>query len=537
MRAADDRDRRPGTGEQQSAIFQATCSPIRNPLSRFLRYGNTFASFGIAGVAGRLLARSAGLREQALRWKLEHGPKFDNALATLDLDGRTARRCAGRPASSTRARSSPTSSRSRRSSWSESTAVPSRSGCGTLEPRGTIAPCRQVGHDRVRRAGPAGRRARAALAIAALVIPRLIDPTRSRRPTLRRRRPSRPASRRSRSCRSCARRPGTPIAERAGGRSARSSWSRPAGSRCSTGRSTATTAITSITGDPPYATDEVTLQPYGDGVVIGPAPGASTPGPGAGVRDADAVPPRAGGRASCRRSTAAATGSWTPSGPPPGRCRDAPRHARRSGVGHRPVEHPCEFVPERETVGRLRRAGRLAGRPRPAGASSTRRPARSRRSAARSSASADRLRRRVDPELATRSSSRTWSPASTSRSTLPPGGRPGRSALSADGRYLAVVLVEHADHRPLVRGVGARPRRRRRRGWRRSPRSAAGPLDLAWQGDVLVVRRQRRRRLRRGDRRALPLGRSSSMPSRLDVVARRRDRGGRPAHMIVAGMP
>lgn len=90
MRAETVEDRRPGNLEQHSAIFQATCSPIRNPLSRFLRYGNTFASFGIAGVLGRLLARSAGLHEQALRWKLQHGPKFQNALATLDLDGRKA---------------------------------------------------------------------------------------------------------------------------------------------------------------------------------------------------------------------------------------------------------------------------------------------------------------------------------------------------------------------------------------------------------------------------------------------------------------
>ena len=91
MRAETVEDRRPGTRDQHSAIFQATCSPIRNPLSRVMRYANTFASFGIAGVLGRLLARSAGLHEQALRWKLVQGPKFNNALATLDLDGRRAK--------------------------------------------------------------------------------------------------------------------------------------------------------------------------------------------------------------------------------------------------------------------------------------------------------------------------------------------------------------------------------------------------------------------------------------------------------------
>lgn len=76
--------------EQHSAIYQAVCSPIRNPLPRLMRYANTVASFAVAGVVGRLLARTAGLREHALRWRLAHRPIYSNAIATLDLDGRTA---------------------------------------------------------------------------------------------------------------------------------------------------------------------------------------------------------------------------------------------------------------------------------------------------------------------------------------------------------------------------------------------------------------------------------------------------------------
>jgi hypothetical protein len=75
---------------QHSAIYQAVCSPIRNPLPRMIRYANTLASFAVAGVVGRVLARSAGLREQALRWRLAHRPIYSNAIATLDLDGRHA---------------------------------------------------------------------------------------------------------------------------------------------------------------------------------------------------------------------------------------------------------------------------------------------------------------------------------------------------------------------------------------------------------------------------------------------------------------
>ena len=75
---------------QDTAIFQAVCSPVRNPLSKTMRYLNTAASFGAAGVIGRLFARAAGLANSSLRWRLEHGPIFDNALATITLDGRHA---------------------------------------------------------------------------------------------------------------------------------------------------------------------------------------------------------------------------------------------------------------------------------------------------------------------------------------------------------------------------------------------------------------------------------------------------------------
>ena len=75
---------------QRSAIYQAVCSPIRNPLPRMFRYANVVASFGVAGIVGRALATTAGLPKQRARWELSQGPLFDNAIATLDLDGRKA---------------------------------------------------------------------------------------------------------------------------------------------------------------------------------------------------------------------------------------------------------------------------------------------------------------------------------------------------------------------------------------------------------------------------------------------------------------
>jgi PhoD-like phosphatase len=74
----------------RSAIYQAVCSPVRNPLDsrerRAIKLGMTRA----AHAAARLLARSAGVPDPPIRWRIgpDDGPWFDNVLATLDIDGR-----------------------------------------------------------------------------------------------------------------------------------------------------------------------------------------------------------------------------------------------------------------------------------------------------------------------------------------------------------------------------------------------------------------------------------------------------------------
>jgi PhoD-like phosphatase len=72
-----------------SGVFQAVCSPYRNPLGsrerRVIRVGMS-RSFEIVG---RALARSAGVRRPDVRWRLVgDGPWFDNQVATLTIDGR-----------------------------------------------------------------------------------------------------------------------------------------------------------------------------------------------------------------------------------------------------------------------------------------------------------------------------------------------------------------------------------------------------------------------------------------------------------------
>lgn len=74
-----------GRPEVRSAIVQAVCSPIRNPLSRRWRFATAFLSYGVAGPVGHLVARSAKVPDAPLTWRLAEGPWFDNNLGTLTL--------------------------------------------------------------------------------------------------------------------------------------------------------------------------------------------------------------------------------------------------------------------------------------------------------------------------------------------------------------------------------------------------------------------------------------------------------------------
>lgn len=74
----------------QSAVYQAVCSPYRNPLDanerRVVRAGfsRPFAALT------RTLARLSGAPDPGIRWRLLEGPHFDNQVGTLHLDGRSA---------------------------------------------------------------------------------------------------------------------------------------------------------------------------------------------------------------------------------------------------------------------------------------------------------------------------------------------------------------------------------------------------------------------------------------------------------------
>jgi hypothetical protein len=77
----------PGGSTVRSRVWQATCSPFRNPLSTNERRG-VMVAFSRAGTAiGRVLARSAGVPPPPVRWRFQDGdPRFDNQVGTLELD-------------------------------------------------------------------------------------------------------------------------------------------------------------------------------------------------------------------------------------------------------------------------------------------------------------------------------------------------------------------------------------------------------------------------------------------------------------------
>jgi hypothetical protein len=71
-----------------SRVYQAVCSPLRNPLPGKKSRLQSVAWSATAALAARLLSRLAGVEGEDLTRRLTHdGPFFDNQVATLELDG------------------------------------------------------------------------------------------------------------------------------------------------------------------------------------------------------------------------------------------------------------------------------------------------------------------------------------------------------------------------------------------------------------------------------------------------------------------
>jgi hypothetical protein len=69
--------------ENGSRIVQAVCSPMRNPLPRFMRWFSVVMSYGPATPLGAAASHSAKVPDPPFRWRTVKGPWFDNNLALL----------------------------------------------------------------------------------------------------------------------------------------------------------------------------------------------------------------------------------------------------------------------------------------------------------------------------------------------------------------------------------------------------------------------------------------------------------------------
>jgi phosphodiesterase/alkaline phosphatase D-like protein len=87
----------PGS-ESRCAVFQAVCSPLHNKLPPKFRRAQKLTTSRAGELAGRVLARLAGVKPPRLGWRITQGPWFWNMLAALEFDGRTARIRFDRPA-------------------------------------------------------------------------------------------------------------------------------------------------------------------------------------------------------------------------------------------------------------------------------------------------------------------------------------------------------------------------------------------------------------------------------------------------------
>jgi hypothetical protein len=80
----------PGIEGAHSPAWQAVCSPLRNPLPPSQQAAHRRAFRRPARSVTRWLARRAGVEPEAIAWRVVEGPRFDNHLGELELEGRSA---------------------------------------------------------------------------------------------------------------------------------------------------------------------------------------------------------------------------------------------------------------------------------------------------------------------------------------------------------------------------------------------------------------------------------------------------------------
>ena len=74
----------------ESVVYQGVCSPYRNALDNRERRAIELARSRPIEELTLKLARSVGVTDPGIRWRFAEGPFYDNQVATLELDDRSA---------------------------------------------------------------------------------------------------------------------------------------------------------------------------------------------------------------------------------------------------------------------------------------------------------------------------------------------------------------------------------------------------------------------------------------------------------------
>lgn len=77
--------------DEAAPVWQLVTSPFRNPLSSTIRRVDRLLNLAPARAAMTWLARRAGVGDPPVRWSVDSGPFFDNAVSTVVIDGPRAR--------------------------------------------------------------------------------------------------------------------------------------------------------------------------------------------------------------------------------------------------------------------------------------------------------------------------------------------------------------------------------------------------------------------------------------------------------------
>jgi hypothetical protein len=77
-------------GHDGAPVFQAVCSPFRNPLDSREQRAMKAAMSGVGEKVGTALARAAGVELGKATWGIDEGPWFDNQVAHLHMSGRSS---------------------------------------------------------------------------------------------------------------------------------------------------------------------------------------------------------------------------------------------------------------------------------------------------------------------------------------------------------------------------------------------------------------------------------------------------------------